>query len=125
MRKIDLKSFIIGALVMLLILTNLGFRKNKVGRFDTIIVQKIKIVTPNGRLACILGSADEAGAVNVFGRGGKVAIALGSSDGDGWINIFNKLGNEVIALQSNKLSEGALYLFDKNGKLYWDKNGKK
>ena len=93
-RLIDVKSLVIGVLATALFFTIVGAKSRNDANFNTITAKGIKIVNPEG----------------------KPVAYLWSYKGGGGLDIFNKHGNQVVSVQSNKDSEGVIYVDNKEGK---------
>ena len=145
MKNIDIKSVIIGVLATVLIIVSMG-ATNQDENLGDIVVNSIKVVNENGKLAAILNADESGGGLAIYNNDGKTAailnadepgggLAIYNNDGKpaaglnadeygGNLRIFNKHEKKVATLQANKNSDGAIGLYDRYGDLGWAESGK-
>ena len=123
MKNIDIKSVIVGVLATVLIIVSMG-ATNQDENLGDIVVNSIKVVNENGKLAAIL-NADESGVgFGIYNNDGKSAVILNADETGGGLWIYNKHEKQVVALQANKNSDGAIGLYDRYGDPGWAKTGR-
>ena len=123
MKNIDIKSVIVGVLATVLIIVSMG-ATNQDENLGDIVVNSIKVVNENGKLAAILIATESGGGFGVYNNDGKLAAGLNADEYGGNLGIFNKHEKQVVALQANKNSDGAIGLYDRYGDLGWAESGK-
>ena len=102
MKKLDIRSVLIGVLCTTLVFVIIG-AKNQNKNLGHITVNSIEVVNNDGEVAASL---------DVTKNGGSA------------LNIYNKHEKRVVALQSNKYLDGVIGLFDRYGEIGWGKSGK-
>jgi type 1 fimbria pilin len=145
MKNIDIKSVIVGVLATVLIIVSMG-ATNQDENLGDIVVNSIKVVNENGKLAAIL-NADESGVgfgiynndgksavilnatesgvgFGIYNNDGKSAVILNVAESGGGLWIYNKHEKQVVALQANSNSDGAIGLYDRYGDPGWAKTGR-
>ncbi|MAH27439.1 MAG: hypothetical protein CMK61_01890 [Pseudoalteromonadaceae bacterium] len=123
MKNIDIKSVIIGVLATVLIIVSMG-ATNQDENLGDIVVNSIKVVNENGKLAAILIATESGGGFGVYNNDGKLAVLLNVAESGGGLWIYNKHEKQVVALQANKNSDGAIGLYDRYGDPGWAKTGR-
>ena len=147
MKKIDIKSVIIGVLGTALIFVTMGATK-QYEEFGDIVVNSISVKDENGKILVFLGSGTNGGLIGLYNSDGKIAGSffsdpegagyLGVSNGDsklqavmrsneygGEIGVYNKYEEWVATFQTNTKHDGAIGLYDRYGDPGWVKTGKK
>ncbi len=90
MKFIDIKSFLIGILSTLLIITTFGF-KNKSDEFGHLVVRSLTIEDDRGVIMGYLGN----GYMQTYNQYGEPTLFIGTGkDGGGYMRAFNGNGDE-------------------------------
>jgi len=114
MKKIDLKSVLIGLLVG----TNLMFLLGAKQQEDLIVTKAIKLINDDGKQIAFLGTGDDGdGLLVTFNSDGKETAFLGTGDdGDGLLVTSNSDGKETAYLGTGKGGGGGLRTSNSDGK---------
>jgi len=104
MKKIDLKSVLIGLLVG----TNLMFLLGAKQQEDLIVTKAIKLINDDGKQIAFLGTGDDGdGLLVTFNSDGKETAFLGTGDdGDGLLVTSNSDGKETAYLGTGESGDG-------------------
>ena len=104
MKKIDLKSVLIGLLVG----TNLMFLLGAKQQEDLIVTKAIKLINDDGKQIAFLGTGDDGdGLLVTFNSDGKETAFLGTGDdGDGLLVTSNSDGKETAYLGTSESGDG-------------------
>jgi len=148
MKKLDVKSLIIGVLATVLVFVLIGAKIQNENLGD-ITVNSIKVVdkdgkktvflgipTPegigrlaifdeHGELSVALGVLEYGGILTTYNKHGKPTVALGTDlGGSGILETYNEHEKKIVYLGTGKEGHGCIALFDKYGDLGWIKSGK-
>lgn len=115
MKKIDIKSLIIGILIMtvfMLSCSQVSSNKN----FGDIIVKSISVIDNNGNIVGLISSNEYGGEFNLYYPNGINKLTCDTQDSSiTYIRIANLEGKGVAVLSSLSNGSGSLFLKDKNG----------
>jgi len=102
MKKLDIKSVIIGVLGTVLIFVTMGATKqNKT--FNEIEVKSIKVVNDNGRTVTHIHSDKTGGVLAMANSKGGMVFGIAASEYGGDLFFYNSDGNSVIMLTADEL----------------------
>ena len=114
MKNIDIKSVIVGVLATVLIIVSMG-ATNQDENLGDIVVNSIKVVNENGKLAAILNADESGGGLAIYNNDGKTAAILNADEPGGGLAIYNNDGKPAAGLIATE-SGGNLGIFNNDGK---------
>lgn len=130
MKKIDLRSMIIGFLLAVIFFLMTGQSKYTSAVYDSLTVKNLKvtgligITSPDGKLQIGLSSRADGGAISLYDNNEQLQLFLSTGEYGSAVYLFNKLSKGVASIQSNKENDGTLILYDKDGVPGWAMSGK-
>ena len=112
MKVIDVKSVIIGALVTLLILSNLGFR-TETDELGHLIVRSLTVEDDRGVIMSYLGN----GYMQTYNQFGEPTLFVGTGkDGGGYMRVYNGSGDESAYVGTGRMGGGYIRTYNNSGK---------
>ena len=101
MKKIDIKSIIIGVLGTALIFVTMGATKQN-NEFGDISVKSIKVLDENGRTVTHIHSDKTGGVLAMASSKGDMVIGIAASEYGGDLFLYNNDGNAVVMLSADE-----------------------
>ena len=117
MKKIDIRSFLIGVLGTMLTFVTIGADelKNRDGNLGDIIVNSITIRDDG-----------HGGFITAYNQDQKRTLYLGTGkDENGYVQTYNKFEEPTAYIGSNRDMDGVIVLNDRYGALGYTRTGKK
>ena len=109
---IDVKSMIIGALVMILIFTSFGFR-NETDELGHLTVRSLTVEDDRGVIMGYLGK----GYLQTYNQFGEPTLFIGTGkDGGGYMRAFNGSGDESAYVGTGRMGGGYIRTYNNSGK---------
>jgi hypothetical protein len=89
---IDVKSLIIGVLIVIVIFVIAKTKNRGNVNFDTVTAKKVSVVTPQGNSVINLSSENKKAFIEIFNEKGKRVAILAIVGGDGRLYLSTKEG---------------------------------
>ena len=116
MKKIDIKSVIIGILGTILVFVSIG-ATNQNKNLGHIIVNSIRVVNNDGKVVAGLKAGEDGGMLGIFNNDSKTVAAMLKADEDGGrLDILNNDGKTVAGLNADE-DGGTLGIANNDGKV--------
>ena len=115
MKKLDIKSVLIGVLATALVFVLIGATSPNKNLGD-IVVNSINVLDENGNSVVWLNADEEGGMIGVRNTDGKTVIGLGGAEDGGMLLISNSDGKTVAGLGVDGAGGGALKTFNTHNK---------
>ena len=117
MAQVDIKSFLIGALLTMLVFITIGAEDSEVedGNWGDIVVNSITIKDDG-----------HGGFITAYNQDQKRTLYLGTGkDDNGYVQTYNKYEEPTAYIGSNRDMDGVIVLNDRYGALGYTRSGKK
>ena len=117
MKQVDIKSFLIGVLVTMLVFVSIGADEAEIedGDLGDIVVNSITIRDDG-----------HGGFITAYNQDQKRTLYLGTGkDENGYVQTYNKYQEPTAYIGSNRDMDGVIVLNDRYGALGYTRSGKK
>ena len=115
MKKLDIRSVLIGVLATALAFVLIG-AKSQSGNLGDIMCNSIAVVDENGNPVVVLDAGEDGGILGIGNTDGNLVALLGAYESGGALDIYNADGNIVAGLDAGE-DGGALGISNSDGNL--------
>ena len=123
MKKLDIRSVLIGVLATALVFVLIGATSPNKNLGD-IMCNSIAVVDENGNPVVVLDAGEDGGILGIGNTDGNLVALLSADKDGGAFDIYNTHNNQVGYFGSTTDQDGMIILSDRYGDIGWSVDGK-